>query len=46
MASPEPSYSTTLRTGYFNTTEGKENDLPSNLMKILEVIMEEINNSI
>jgi len=40
---PENSYSTTARLGYPNTTEAEENDLKSNLIKMIEAFKEEMN---
>jgi hypothetical protein len=43
MAPPEPSYPTTASPGYPNIAEEQENDLNSNLMKIIEAFKEERN---
>lgn len=43
MASPEPSYPTTSSLAYFNTAE---NDLKSNLRKIIESFKEEMKKKI
>jgi predicted double-glycine peptidase len=46
MTSSEHSYPTTTSPGYPNTTEAQENDLKSNLIKMIEAIKEEINKSL
>jgi spore germination protein YaaH len=43
MALPEPSYPITAHPGYSNTVEAQENDLKSNLMKMIVVFKEQIN---
>ena len=46
MASPECSYHTTAGTGNPNTTKAQENDLKSNLIKMIEAFKEEVNKSL
>lgn len=43
MSSPDPSYPTIASPKYSNTTEAQENDLETNLMKMIEVLKEEMN---
>jgi two-component sensor histidine kinase len=45
LASLEPSYPTTVRSGYPNTPE-KDSDLKSHLMMMIEEFNKEINNSL
>jgi hypothetical protein len=46
MGPPEPSYGTTASPGYSNTAEAQENDLKSNLMKMIEAFKEKMNKSL
>lgn len=43
---PEPSCSTTARFKYFNTAEAQGKDPKTDLMKVIEVLKEEINKSL
>jgi hypothetical protein len=45
-APTEPSYPITASPGYFNTTEAQENDLKSNLVKMIESFEDEMNKSL
>jgi hypothetical protein len=36
MSTPEPSYPNTAKSKYYNTAESKEEDLKTNLMKMIE----------
>lgn len=45
MAPPKSSYPTTASPGYSNIDEAQENDLKSNLMKMIESLEVEINKS-
>jgi septal ring factor EnvC (AmiA/AmiB activator) len=46
LAPSEPSSSTTASPGYPNTPEKRDSDLNSHLMKMIEELKEEINNSL
>lgn len=46
ISQPEPSYSTTAGFKYFNTAEAQGKDPKTNLMKVIEVLKEEINKSL
>lgn len=46
MARPELSYPVTARHEYSNAAETKENDLKTNFIKIIEVLKEEMKNSL
>ena len=43
MEPPKPSYSITANPGYSNKHEVQEDDLKSNLIKMIEVFKEEMN---
>jgi hypothetical protein len=42
MAPPEPSYPATTNPGYSNDTESPEEDLKSNLIKMIEAFKEDM----
>ena len=46
MTPSEHSYPTTACPGYSNTTKTQENDLKSNLIKMIKAFKEEINKSL
>ena len=43
ISPPEPNYPLTSSSEYFNIAEAQENDLKSNLIKMIEAFKEEIN---
>ena len=46
MAPPEPSYPATASPGYPNPVKALEDDLKSNLVKVIEALKEGINESL
>lgn len=45
MSPPEPNYSTTASSKYYNTIETQEKDLKVNFMKMIKDLREEMNKS-
>jgi hypothetical protein len=46
LASSEPNFPTTVSAGYPNTSVNEDSDIKSHLMRMLEHIKEDINNSL
>jgi hypothetical protein len=46
MAPPEPSYLATINPGYPHETEAQEENLKSNLIKMIEAFKEDMNESL